>query len=73
MKSNEHIENDTFTVAGTNIDAVRRKNEMSGLSYNEAKELIAKTSQGHGTDIYSDTNVQQVKEKNAQSMNNKHN
>lgn len=60
--------NDQFTKAGTNIDAVKRQNERSGMSYNEAKELIAKTTGGHGTDIFSDTNVNDVKTKNQQSQ-----
>ncbi|WP_028389732.1 hypothetical protein [Bacillus cihuensis] len=59
MENNNH--QDTFTVAGTNIDAVKRKNERSGMSYNEVKELLAKTTGGHGTEIYSDTNIEEVK------------
>lgn len=65
------LENDKFTVAGTNVDAVKRANERSGLSYNEAKELIAKTTGGHGTSIYSDTNVKEVKKNNQESQNKK--
>ncbi|MCJ8008327.1 gamma-type small acid-soluble spore protein [Lederbergia wuyishanensis] len=64
-KSNQQ---DTFTVAGTNIDAVKRANERSGMSYNEVKELLAKTTGGRGTWIYSDTNVEEVKRKNQQAM-----
>ena len=30
-----------FTVAGTNIEAVKRDNEISGMSYNEVKEFLA--------------------------------
>ncbi len=55
--------NDMFTVAGTNIDAVKRQNERSGMSYNEVKELLAKTTGGHGTSIYSDTNIEEVRKK----------
>jgi hypothetical protein len=55
-------------VTGTNIDAVKRQNERSGMSYNEVKELLAKTTGGHGTGIYSDTNVEEVKRKNQPSM-----
>ncbi|MCR2821701.1 gamma-type small acid-soluble spore protein [Lederbergia panacisoli] len=69
MKENEKdVHQDTFTVAGTNIDAVKRANERSGMSYNEVKELLAKTTGGNGTWIYSDTNVEEVKRKNQQSM-----
>ena len=64
------LEKDTFAASGTNIDAVKRENERSGLSYNEAKELIAKTTGGHGTSVYSDTNVKEVKRKNRESQNN---
>ena len=48
------------TVSGTDIGEVKRKNAASGLSYNEVKEILAKTG-GHGTSVYSDTNVEQVK------------
>lgn len=58
---------DILTVAETNIDAVKRQNERSGMSYNEVKELLAKTTGGHGTEIYSDTNIEAVKKKNKQS------
>ncbi|MFJ5623182.1 gamma-type small acid-soluble spore protein [Peribacillus loiseleuriae] len=61
-------QNDTFTVVGTNIDAVKRQNERSGMSYNEVKEWLAKTTGGHGTGIYSDTNIEEVKRENQQSM-----
>ncbi|MFD2924793.1 gamma-type small acid-soluble spore protein [Halobacillus naozhouensis] len=57
-------ENDNFTVACTNIDEVKRKNEQSGMSYNEAKAFMAKTTRGHGTNAYSDTNIEDVKSKN---------
>jgi hypothetical protein len=61
---------DTFTVVGTNIDAVKRLNERSGMSYNEVKQLLAETSGGKGTWIYSDTNIDEVKRKNQQSTEN---
>lgn len=70
MRENDKHKQDTFTVAGTNIDAVKRQNERSGMSYNEVKELLAKTTGGHGTGIYSDTNIEEVKRKNQQSMEN---
>ncbi|UOQ92228.1 gamma-type small acid-soluble spore protein [Halobacillus shinanisalinarum] len=57
-------ENDNLTAAGTNIDKVKRKNEHSGMSYNEAKEFMAKTTKGHGTETYSDTDIEDVKRKN---------
>lgn len=53
--------NDIFTIAGTNINAVKRENARSGMSYNEVKELLAKTTGGHGTSIYSDTNIEEVR------------
>ncbi|QQZ08954.1 gamma-type small acid-soluble spore protein [Heyndrickxia vini] len=58
---NENQNNSGFTIAGTSIDDVRRKNAQSGMSYNEVKEWLAKTTGGHGTNIYSDTNVEEVK------------
>ena len=54
---------DQYTSSGTNIDEVKRKNAESGLSYNEVKEILAKNG-GHGTKIYSDTDVEQVKKEN---------
>lgn len=50
----------TFTVAGTNINEVKRQNGSSGMSYNEVKEWLAKTSGGRGTKIFSDTDVKEV-------------
>ena len=41
----------TYTVAGTNIEEVKRLNAQSGLSYNEVKELLARTTGGRGTKI----------------------
>lgn len=69
MKENNQ-RNDRYTVAGTDIDAVKEQSRRSGLSYNEAKEWIAKTSGGRGTNIYSDTNAEEVKQKNQQSNDN---
>ncbi|MBB4824530.1 hypothetical protein HNO89_001754 [Sporosarcina luteola] len=48
------------TIAGTDINEVKRQNANSGLTYNEVKELIAKTG-GKGTGLYSDTNPEAVK------------
>jgi hypothetical protein len=63
-------ENNAFTVVGTNIDEVKKYNEQSGMSYNEVKEWMAKTSGGHGTGIYSDTDIEEVKKKLQQSTEN---
>jgi hypothetical protein len=35
------MENKKTTIAGTDIDEVKRLNNQSGLSYNEAKFLLA--------------------------------
>ncbi|QTD39909.1 gamma-type small acid-soluble spore protein [Sporosarcina sp. Te-1] len=48
------------TIAGTDINEVKRQNANSGLTYNQVKELIAKTG-GKGTAVYSDTNPELVK------------
>ena len=53
-----------YTAAGTNIETVKQSNEQSGMSYNEAKEYIARTSGGSGTAIYSDTNAEQIRKQN---------
>ncbi|WLR50787.1 gamma-type small acid-soluble spore protein [Bacillus tianshenii] len=63
---------DRIASSGTNIDAVKRQNERSGMSYNEVKELLAKTTGGHGTEIYSDTNIEAVRKNVQQSMSHKH-
>ena len=68
MMENNKNNHDTYTVTGTNINVVKRQNELSGLSYNEVKELLAKTTGGHGTRIYSDTNIEVVRRNNQQSM-----
>jgi len=62
-------DSNTFTAIGTNIDEVRQKNAQSGMSYNEVKELLAKTTGGHGTQIYSNTDVEEVRKKNQSSKN----
>jgi len=55
------------TVVGTDIEAVKEQARKSGLSYNEAKEWIAKTTGGRDTSIYSDTDPEAVKRENMQS------
>ncbi|WP_261178729.1 hypothetical protein [Anaerobacillus sp. CMMVII] len=35
------MENKKTTVSGTNIEEVKRLNKQSGLSYNEAKRILA--------------------------------
>ncbi|WP_394231956.1 gamma-type small acid-soluble spore protein [Niallia oryzisoli] len=54
---------ENYTVAGTDIEEVKRLNALSGLSYNEVKALLVKTG-GRGTGIYSDTNLEEVKRRN---------
>lgn len=71
MKEEDVKKNESFTSAGTNIDAVKRQNARSGMSYNEVEEWLAKTTGGRGTGIYSDTNVEEVKRKNKQSTDTK--
>ena len=56
------------TWSGTDIEEVKRKNAASGLSYNEVKEILVKTG-GHGTSVYSNTNVEQVKKQIHSSSN----
>lgn len=52
--------NKKITVAGTDIEEVKRKNAQSGLSYNEVKALLAQTG-GYGTSKYSDTNSDEIR------------
>ncbi|WP_236687160.1 gamma-type small acid-soluble spore protein [Ornithinibacillus californiensis] len=49
-----------YTVSGTDIEEVKRRNANSGLSYNEVKAVLAKTG-GQGTAQFSDTNPEEVK------------
>lgn len=51
----------------SNIEAVKQQSRKSGLTYNEAKAFIAETTGGKGTQIYSDTDAEAVKQKNRQS------
>lgn len=60
MNNNEE---ENFTSAGTDINEVKRKNAASGLSYNEVKEMLARSG-GQDTAIYSDTNSKEVKKEN---------
>jgi hypothetical protein len=63
MQEDKNNSQDHYTVVGTNIDEVKRLNANSGLSYNEVKELIAKTG-GKGTAVFSDTNIEEVRRRN---------
>jgi hypothetical protein len=50
-----------YTEAGTDIELVKQRNANSGMSYNEVKEYLARTTGGHNTGKYSTTNVDEVK------------
>jgi len=50
-----------YTATGTDINDIKRKNAEAGLSYNEVKKLLAQNG-GHGTAMYSDTDVTEVKQ-----------
>lgn len=63
-------QNKNLTSVGTDIDLVKKLNAASGMSYNEAKAFIAKTTGGHGTNKYSDTNVDEIRKKNQASQQN---
>ncbi len=45
----------------TNPEEIKRQNEQSGMSYNEAKEYIARTTGGHNTKQFSNTDIEKVK------------
>ncbi|GAA0447276.1 hypothetical protein GCM10008983_26590 [Lentibacillus halophilus] len=57
--------------ATMSAETIKEQSRRSGLSYNEAKAYIAKTTGGRGTNIYSDTDAEVVKRKNRQSRVNK--
>ncbi|MCP8967788.1 gamma-type small acid-soluble spore protein [Ectobacillus ponti] len=49
-----------YTIVGTDIEEVRRRNAQSGLSYRQVKDLLAQTG-GRGTAVYSKTNAEEVR------------
>lgn len=53
-----------YTSVGTDIEAVKEQARKSGLSYNKAIEWIAKTTGGRNTHVYSDTDVESVRQQN---------
>ena len=55
------------------IEKMLEQARRSGLTYNQAKVYIAKTSGGYGTHVYSDTDVAEVREQNAEAEQNKTN
>lgn len=61
-------QNKKTTIVGTNIDDVKEKNSQAGMSYNEAKSYIARTTGGYHTDFLSDTNKEAVREQNKKSQ-----
>lgn len=58
--------NDKFTVVGTDIEEVKKLNAQSGLSYNEAKEVLARMTGGHGTASNSGTDFEEIRRNNQQ-------
>lgn len=47
--------------SGTDVFHIKNKNAHSGMTYNEVKEYIARTTGGHDTKKYSNTDVDEVK------------
>ncbi|MCD5325747.1 MULTISPECIES: gamma-type small acid-soluble spore protein [Pontibacillus] len=47
----------------TNVDDVKARNANSGMSYKEVEEYMAKTTGGHDTKQYSNTNPATVRRK----------
>lgn len=48
MTEKRNQNDNQYTIVGTNVDEVKRLNAESGLSYNEVKELLARTTAGTG-------------------------
>lgn len=59
--------------AGTNVEKIKEQARKSGLSYNEAKEWMAKSTGGRGTNVFSNTNIEAIKQQNERSERNKSN
>ena len=53
--------NDTYTVARTNIEEVKRQNMNSGMSYNEVKFWLAVANGGRGTRIFSNIDIEAMR------------
>ncbi|MEC3885112.1 hypothetical protein VKA52_15370 [Halobacillus sp. HZG1] len=41
MNQSNNPGQDVFAKSGTNVSEVKRRNEQSGLSYNQVKEMLA--------------------------------
>lgn len=54
---------DEYTVSGTNIEEVKRNNAQSGLTYNEVKQLLAKTTGTKDEGSYSQAEIAAAKKK----------
>src|SRR5690625_8009178 len=52
LNGGDFVENKKYSVAGTDIEAMLEQARKSGLSYNEAKEWIARETGGRDTHIY---------------------
>lgn len=57
-----------YTVAGTDIDEVKRQNAQSGMSYNEVKRTI-ENNESIDTASFSNTNIEQVRKDIQQNTN----
>lgn len=55
----------------TDTESIKEQSRRSGLSYNEAKKYIARSTGGHRTNVYSNTDIEAVKRKNQKSEDNK--
>lgn len=63
MKDEKQHVNNSFTVAGTNIEEVKALNMNFGMSYNEAKFWLAMANGGRGTRIFSNTDITAMRRK----------
>ncbi|WP_017380688.1 hypothetical protein [Paenisporosarcina sp. TG-14] len=63
MNNNQNIQG-TFTKSGTNITDVKSKNEQSGMTYNQVKNVLANTTGNKDEGNYSQTDIANVKKNN---------
>lgn len=54
----------SYTATGTNIEDVKKKNEYSGLTYSQVKQLLAKTVGSHDAEFASEHEFSNEKKKN---------
>lgn len=61
--TNNQNKTGSYTQSGTDIEEVKRNNANSGLTFNEVKQLIAKTVGSEQAEFGSEPNIQNQQKK----------